>query len=158
MEEMMEHRFDAPCGLYCGACPTIQAGRKGNLADLAKRWEMEPGDLVCRGCLSDTTAAFCRDCDFRSCTRAKGIRNCSECDTFPCEELSKFRNDDAPHHSVVLSNLARIREVGPESWLAEQRVRWSCPSCGEPFAWYDAKCVKCGAVLFDCRAEEKTLP
>ncbi|MDM7992536.1 MAG: DUF3795 domain-containing protein [Candidatus Fermentibacter sp.] len=153
----MEYRFDAPCGLYCGACPTIPAGRKGSLADLAKSWEMEPEDLVCHGCLSDTTAVFCRDCDFRSCTKAKGIVRCSECDTFPCEELVKFRNDEAPHHSVVLANLSRISEIDLESWLDEQRVRWSCPSCGEPFAWYDAKCAGCGADLFDCREEEKTL-
>lgn len=154
----MEYRFDAPCGLYCGACPTIRAVGEEGLAGLAKRWEMDPSDLVCHGCLSDTTAVFCRDCGFRSCTRAKGIGNCSECDSFPCENLRRFRNDEAPHHSAVLSNLGRMREIGLEGWLEEQRARWSCPSCGEPFAWYDAKCAKCGADLFDCRAEEKSLP
>ena len=154
---MMGYRFDAPCGLYCGACPrSMPAGRE--LAELAKLWETDPADLVCRGCLSDTTAVFCRECRFRSCAASKGIEHCFRCDTFPCADLVKFRNDDMPHHSVVLANLARMREAGLEGWLEEQRVRWSCPSCGEPFAWYDEKCGKCGAGLFDSRAEEKTLP
>jgi hypothetical protein len=153
----MEYCLDAPCGLYCGACGTVLADRKGTVAELAKEWEMEPGDLVCHGCRSDTVAVFCRDCRFRACTASRGISHCFECRGYPCEELVAFRNDNAPHHSVVLENLRRMRDIGVDAWLEEQRARWSCPGCGEPFFWYDAKCRYCGTGLFDSRAEETGL-
>jgi hypothetical protein len=153
----MKYRFDAPCGLYCGACGTILADMRGTREELAREWEMEPGQLVCHGCRTGTVAVFCATCGFRACAAEKGIDNCSRCDDFPCDELVRFRNDKAPHHSVVLTNLRRIREVGVDRWLEEQRVRWSCPGCGEPFSWYDTKCGSCGSELFDSRAEETTL-
>ncbi len=154
---MTEYHLDAPCGLYCGACGTVLADMRGTVEELAREWEMEPGQLVCHGCRSDTTAVFCRDCRFRSCTASRGVEHCSECGDFPCDELVAFRNDDAPHHSVVLVNLRRMREVGTAAWLEEQRLRWSCPGCGEPFFWYDTACRFCGTALRNCRAEEAAL-
>jgi predicted RNA-binding Zn-ribbon protein involved in translation (DUF1610 family) len=155
---LMDYCLDAPCGLYCGACGTVLADRKGTVAELAEEWRMEAGHLVCHGCRSDTVAVFCRDCRFRACAASREIDHCSECGEFPCGDLVRFRNDEAPHHSVVLVNLRRIREVGVEAWLEEQRLRWSCPSCGEACYWYDERCRTCGAGLFDSRAEEAGLP
>lgn len=148
------YRYDAPCGLYCGACGTILADRKGTVEALAEEWGRKPEELVCHGCKSETTAVFCRTCTFRDCVASRGIDYCFQCGDFPCEALAGFRDDPAPHHSVVVRNGLRMREVGLERWLEEQRVRWSCPDCGEPFFWYDASCRTCGASLRDCRAEE----
>ena len=84
---------------------------------MANVWETGPADLVCGGCLSEAAAVFGRGCRFRSCAASKGIEHCFRCDTFPCADLVKFRNDDMPHHSVVLANLARMREAGLEEDL-----------------------------------------
>lgn len=153
----MKYRYDAPCGLYCGACGTVLADKKGSVKTLAKEWGMKPEQLVCHGCKTETTAVFCRDCKFRDCVAAKGIDYCFQCDEFPCGELVSFRNDKASHHSVVLKNLRRMREIGVEPWLEEQRFRWSCPGCGESFSWYETTCNMCGATLVDCKAEEAEL-
>lgn len=149
----MTYRYDAPCGLYCGACGTILADKAGSVDILAKEWGMQPGQLVCHGCKTGTTG----DCTFRDCVASKGIEYCFQCDTFPCDELVRFRNDRASHHSVVLRNLRRMREIGVEQWLEEQRLRWSCPNCGAGSFWYDAECKMCGTPLRDCRAEEADL-
>ncbi len=154
---VMDCRHDGACGLYCGACDVLRANDTGSVEALAKQWGMDPDDLICRGCQTDTIAVFCRDCIFRDCTRSRGIAHCSECDEFPCDALVRFRNDAAPHHSAVLHNSEQMREVGVERWLEDQRVRWSCPSCHASFCWEDTTCAGCGSMLRDSRAEEAEL-
>lgn len=153
----MKYRYDAPCGLYCGACGTVLADKNGSVEALAEEWGMQPDQLVCHGCKTVTTAVFCRDCRFRDCVSSKGIDYCFQCDEFPCGDLLSFRNDQASHHSVVLQNSKRMLDIGVDRWLEEQRVRWSCPSCGASFSWYDTACKSCGAALRDCRADEAEL-
>ena len=153
----MEYRYDAPCGIYCGACETLHAFREGRLEEHAKLCGEDPALLKCAGCKTDVNATYCVGCHFRDCSRDKGIEFCFECEDFPCAKLVAFRNDECPHHSSVLKNLETIREKGVDEWLKEQEKRWSCPECGKGFTWYDSKCEACGAGLYDCRAEDKDL-
>lgn len=154
---VLDYRHDAACGLYCGACDVLRANTTGSIEALAGKWGVDPDDLICQGCQTDTIGVFCRDCGFRECTRSKGIAHCSECDEFPCDALVRFRDDEVPHHSGVLRNLEEMREVGVERWLEDQRARWSCPRCGSSSCWEDTACVRCGSPLRDCRAEEAEL-
>lgn len=152
--------YDTYCGLYCGACPVLQANERGDeewIAATAVEWKRKPDDLRCHGCKSEVTAAFCTDCGMRLCAREKGLEFCSECTEYPCEKVTNFRNDDASHHSVILTNLKRIKEIGKEKWLAEQKTLWSCKECGTRFGWYSEKCSKCGAEVYNAVAEEKNL-
>ena len=153
----MEYRYDSPCGIYCGACGTLHAFREGTLEEQAKLVDEDPADLQCAGCKTNVTAVYCTGCYFRDCARDKGIEFCFECENYPCDRLVAFRNDKWPHHSSVLKNLETIRRDGVDAWLKEQAKRWSCPDCGECFSWYTSKCRKCGAELYDCRAEDRDL-
>lgn len=153
----MRYRYDAVCGLYCGACGAVLADKDGSVEALAREWGMRPEQLVCHGCRTDVNASFCQDCGFKSCAGSKGIEHCSECDEFPCAMLVDFGNDGAAHHSVVLRNSEAIREHGLVPWLEQQRQRWTCSGCGAPFSWYDRTCKGCGAALRDCRTEEHDL-
>jgi len=153
----MDYRYDTYCGLYCGACPVLVANQKGTIEELASRNDMDPADLVCAGCKSGTLASFCADCHFIPCAHGKGVESCVECDEYPCERLTAFRDDERPHHSVVTKNLDRLSEIGLKAWLAEQNKRWKCEACGARFAWYDEKCPECGAGTYDARAEEKDI-
>jgi len=149
--------YDTYCGLYCGACPVLLANETGTVERRAVEWNMKPGELRCLGCRSEMTAVFCTDCVIRPCARDRGITSCCDCSEYPCELLRNFRADEHPHHSVILKNLARIKEKGPDAWLEEQKHRWSCPVCGARFTWYDDRCPECGAETYDCRAEELDL-
>jgi len=153
----MKYRYDTPCGLYCGACGAVLADKTGTVEELAKKWDMKPDQLVCHGCLTETVAVFCRDCTLRACVLEKGVEHCFECDDYPCDALVAFRNDKASHHSMVLHNSGRMREVGVKQWLEEQKERWSCPGCGRAFSWYETECEACGAALRGCRQEESEL-
>jgi len=156
----MKNRHDSYCGLYCGACPIGIANELDDLEALkrmASEWEMNPSDLTCSGCKTDSTAVFCTNCRMRLCAREKKLEFCFECDVFPCNELTEFRNDNAHHHSAVFFNLTKIREAGPEAWLTAQAARWSCPECGERFGWYSETCSRCGIKLYNSVSEEEDM-
>lgn len=153
----MEYRYDAPCGIYCGACGTLNAFREGRLEEHSKLVNEDPELLKCAGCKTDVNATYCEGCFIRDCAADQGIEFCFECEDFPCDALVDFKNDKWPHHSRVLKNLAEIRDKGLDVWLEERAKRWSCPECGKGFTWYEDTCEKCGAKLYDCRAEDKDL-
>jgi len=95
------------CGLYCGLCPRYQSGAPGR----------------CHGC---KTFTFVTSCKIRNCcVKRKGLTTCAECDDFPCE-----KNNPETHqyeyfvtNKVCIPNLYRIKEVGLEIWLGEQKER-----------------------------------
>lgn len=148
--------FAAPCGLYCGAC-SIRAAYNRKDEQLLKAMAdgvavylghaVEASDMACGGCLSDTLAAPCRECKIRDCAFAKGFTRCSECGEFPCELVTNFNNDGLPHHSEVLKNIRRQKEIGIDSWIKEQSERWRCPNCSAETNWYAGQCPECDNAL-----------
>ena len=156
----MKNRYDTYCGLNCGACPVGLAndrGDTGRINAMAEEWGRLAEELVCGGCKTDKTAVFCTDCRMRLCAREKGLEFCVDCDDFPCSTISDFRNDEAPHHSVVLRNLELIGKLGVKTWLENEARRWSCPECGTRFHWYSETCEECGCSLYNAVSEEKDL-
>ena len=153
----MEFRYDTYCGLYCGACKVITSLKEDRLPELAEKARMKLEDLECYGCKSSNNAIFCEPCKIMKCARQKGVEFCYECDDFPCSILLDFRNDEHPHHSVILKNLKDLSETSLEEWLQLQEARWRCPSCKTRFAWYDSVCEKCGGKLYNAEDEEKDL-
>jgi len=153
----MEYRYDSYCGLYCGACGIFLANMKNRVEDLAKEKGMKPEDLVCNGCKSAIQSVYCRDCEFIACAVEKKVEFCCDCPEYPCKKISDFKHDKSPHHSIVFKNLELIKEYGVENWLIEQKIRWSCPECGEPYSWYTEKCSNCGAKVLSSIDEEVEL-
>lgn len=151
----MAFRCDTYCGLYCGGCAILLANREGTVEEIARAEGVQPEELRCHGCKTEVVATFCTDCYMKECAERRGIEFCIECDEYPCERLVAFKEDKYPHHSVVLKNLERMREIGLQPWLSEQKSRWSCPNCGQAHSWYDESCKECGAELYSCRDEEK---
>jgi len=152
---MKTTRYDAYCGIYCGACPVLAANVKGTLEEKAKAWDMAAKDIVCLGCKSRTVATYGKtECVLRLCARDRGLEFCSDCEEYPCASFQTFQRDRFPHHTLTAPNQAAISECGVEVWLADQRKRWSCAKCGTPFTWYEEECASCGEKLYDACAEE----
>ena len=157
MKGQEQQNLAAPCGLYCGACSAYVAGRRGDtgrLEDLAKRvaqyrgQEIETKDIACEGCLSSgVIALYCRDCVLRACAFEKGLTHCAQCSDFPCQPIIDFNNDGIRHHSEVLDNIRRQREMSIDAWVEEQEQRWRCPQCGCAVDWYARQCPDCDTVL-----------
>lgn len=152
----------AACGTYCGACPAYLA-RHGE--DAQK--EMKPAKsasgpakalkgvppsnwmdgLVCDGCLSGgVLAAHCRNCAIRLCAAGKqSDSRCTACEELPCYRITNLINMGRYlHREEYLPNLKKFREMGIQEWVKYEEERWSCPRCGRPIRWYDAKCAACG--------------
>lgn len=151
-------RLVASCGLFCGACRVYVARKrddKKRLEQIAREYAtrrrrpVELIDLVCEGCLSDRVAFFCGECSLRSCAVEKGVYRCARCQDFPCQEIINFNDDGRPHHSEVLNNIERQKEIGINKWIEEQNERWSCSNCGCPVDWYTNECPECNTPLLN---------
>lgn len=153
----MDFKYDTFCGLYCGACEVLIANKNETVEVIARTWNVEPEQLGCSGCKSAINAVYCVDCGIKRCAENKKVEYCFECDEYPCSRLVTFRNDEHPHHSIVLQNLDLVRNQGIDQWLEQQRIRWNCPNCGKGFSWYDKICAVCGSELYSCEDEEKDI-
>jgi hypothetical protein len=78
-----------------------------------------------------------------ACAAGRGIDFCGECDRYPCADLQQFQAEK-PHRLELWANLARIKAVGYEQWLAEIRGRYTCPRCRTINSCYDLQCRSCG--------------
>jgi hypothetical protein len=105
-----EKHLASCCGLYCGLCPRFQS-------KAASR---------CLSCHLGEQHSYCSV--YRCCVTKRGLFTCADCDDYPCERLSRVLGveeglDSFISHKPALPNLDRIREVGLETYLEEQRAR-----------------------------------
>ena len=123
----------APCGVYCGACPSF--------------------GISCNGCSSEKEQKRKSkwNCNLRTCCyTVKKYCFCIECDQFPCEEhRKKLLNSNAgdprfKYKHDVIENFQNLTELGIENFLEDQNARWECPSCKGKIHWYYYKCNNCG--------------
>lgn len=148
---MTEHAGPRPlsvgvCGLYCGACVVWRASH--DRADVFRPELAEgTGWQPCGGCRSGVVQGGCASCDKRACAYERGLVSCADCPELgsPCERLAAFRHyRNRPHLADIMPNLAVIKASGERAWAIEQRKRWACANCGEPYAWYSPVCPACG--------------
>jgi hypothetical protein len=123
-----EKRLAAVCGLFCGGCDIYLAShgdrelqrRIGeNVSQVTSR-EIKPKEIKCEGCWGPLEVHWSADCKMLNCARERGYRFCFECEEYPCDKLIMFKDKHYPH---VLDNLNRIRQIGVESWLKEQKEK-----------------------------------
>jgi hypothetical protein len=151
----MQERYDASCGLYCGACLVLMARKRNNLKPVARMLKYKPEQLICYGCKSEKLSDSCSRCKIRPCAESKGHEFCIECDEFPCTHINYFHSfrSERPHIASIFGNLETIKKKGKDAWLSEQAKRWSCKKCGTSFSWYEETCEECGTELYNARDE-----
>ena len=154
--------FASPCGLYCGVCAILIAGREGNQKlkeGLLKLYQggtpgkgtlpgsenLTADDIKCEGCLSDDRFMHCQQCEIRSCVLQKGYEGCHECDDFPCAYMDDFPM--AVGKKVILRCVPYRREFGTEKWVRDEEARYICPECGNRVFRGVMKCNQCKTQL-----------
>ncbi len=141
---MADPSHAAACGLFCRACGVFIATSEDPawLEQMARDRGRPVGDVRCNGCSSETVSYYCRNCGLRACAAGRGLRFCSECPDYPCQELREFQAA-RPHRRELWECLERIRAVGYDQWYAEQETHYSCPQCGAINSAYLLRCRKC---------------
>ncbi|HEY81772.1 MAG TPA: DUF3795 domain-containing protein [Dehalococcoidia bacterium] len=133
-----------PCGLYCGVCG-IYAAHKDNDLEFKERlagiYGLDVADIKCKGCRSDELFLYCQNCPIRSCTTAKGIEGCHQCNDFPCQFIENF----PLHHGrrVILRAIPARRKLGTERWIEDEERRYHCPYCGCKLFMGAEECWNC---------------
>ncbi len=105
---MQEQDYAGCCGLYCGLCPRFQSTAPSR----------------CLGCRLGEQHSYCSV--YRCCVMKRGHLTCADCEEYPCERLLRVIGegvDSFISHRPAFPNLERIREVGLEAYLEEQRER-----------------------------------
>ncbi|HYA43805.1 MAG TPA: DUF3795 domain-containing protein [Syntrophobacteraceae bacterium] len=154
--------FISPCGLYCGVCAIYIADRDDNRkfkellvtlfkgefpgkGKLPNSENLSVEDIRCRGCLSNEPFMYCRQCEIKACTKAKGYSGCHECREFPCRYIEDFPMTIGK--KVILRAVPYWREVGTEKWVQDEEARYICPECGNKVFRGAARCNECKASL-----------
>ena len=134
---MVDNNLAAPCGIYCGTCRQYLLLKKNLL-------EKRGFKVGCNGCrIRNKKCAFIR----RDCLalRKNDIIFCYECEKFPCQNLKKLDAQYSEKFYVnLIENLKRLRDIGVEKWLEEQKKLYTCPDCGGEICVHDAECYDCG--------------
>ena len=144
-----QRRYDAYCGLYCGACEIINAKTDQDRERVGRIWDAKPEQVHCSGCKTNHLFVHCRNCPIRNCAMGKKVEFCFQCGDYPCAiyESGKEIIEHLPHLKATVVNQKYIKEHGVEHWLVEQEKKWQCPQCESSFAWYTEECRNCGKNL-----------
>jgi hypothetical protein len=105
---MQEMLLVGRCGLYCDLCTERIAES-------------------CHGCGCECNACGAQyhreHCAIYRCVTERGLLTCADCPEMPCTRLIHFAYDPIWRtHRPVIENLRRIRRIGVEAWLEEQRA------------------------------------
>ena len=113
----------AVCGLDCGSCEILRVQADPEATRSVADWFRRMGwigegegveDVVkkapyCLGCRGDRSVHWSPDCwILKCCVDDKDLDHCSECDEFPCEELSEWSKKNEGY-SRAFERLKRMR-------------------------------------------------
>ena len=134
----------AYCGLYCGLCSARNRISK-QASDLHKTmknegyefWATEVPNFnefwkfLSSSCNPDNCCPGCRDgggppfCGIRKCAQNRDIEICVDCDEFPCHRIEGL----AEGYPTVISDSRRMKKIGIEKWVEEQKKRAETGFC-----------------------------
>ena len=118
----------AYCGIYCAACELhLKADANGKTCPMCTHPSKDSG------------------CAILACAREKKVANCGLCEGFEtCEKLKKHHGNPL-YRRVARRTCSEIRRDGLDKVAAQQKSRWTCPSCGKVVPWSNAgACPHCG--------------
>ena len=125
-------RIIAPCGMDCALC----------IAHLRE-------NRRCPGCNDrhdEEKPPHCVQCSIKTCTvPGHSNRFCFECQCLPCRRLRDLDKRYRTKYGMsMIENLASIRAFGIRKFVAQEKIRWACPKCGQTLCVHRSECLRCG--------------
>ncbi|MDD5454892.1 MAG: DUF3795 domain-containing protein [Candidatus Ratteibacteria bacterium] len=117
----------AVCGLDCNTCPfpsihtSLENAQKW--VGLFREWKvLKEGEGAkeimkhgpyCISCHDDRSVHWSANCwILKCCVDDKGLKNCSQCNGFPCNKLVEWSNTDEGYKKA-LDNLKKLKRTNP---------------------------------------------
>lgn len=126
------------CGLYCDLCgsrgriPKRAQALQNSMAEegydvwgkeipgFSEFWEflgtLSDPEKACSGCRQNGGPPFC---SVRKCARKKEVDVCVFCKEYPCSRIKEL----AKGYPTLLADGERIKEIGINAWIEEQKKR-----------------------------------
>lgn len=126
----------APCGMNCAIC-------KGYIAYTHGVPRVRGKISYCAGCRSRAKNCYIK----RNCKKLSKheIQSCSECGEMPCKNLAHLDSRYRECYCMsMVENLKMLKAKGMDEFLASQRDKHRCPSCGDVVCVHNGKCYSCG--------------
>lgn len=124
----------APCGVFCGACPSFNKS--------------------CFGCSSESRNQNRKskwNCKIRRCCYEEmKIDYCGYCKSFPCDKINKklinshIGERNFKYRHEIPEDMEKLKQFGIEKYIKIKSKEYSCPACNGIIYFYYYKCSKCG--------------
>ena len=87
-------------------------------------------------------------CVIRNCEKlAKGnLKYCSEeCSSYPCTRLKNLDKRYGTKYGMsMIENLNLIHSAGIRKFIQSEKLKWTCPECGDMLCVHRPACPGCG--------------
>jgi len=125
-DENSEKWVISVCGLNCAKCDIYEAGH-GNekLRDEIIEWFGKERNE----CTGPLIRHWSPECKMMLCARERGLQYCFQCEDFPCANVDEFSSDGISHHERTIENSKRMKEIGIDAWIEEQKRKGQCVFC-----------------------------
>lgn len=128
-EEKIDPAMFAPCGMNCMVC-------------YKHCYHKNP----CAGCLNSDLGKpkHCRQCQIKDCIIEKGLTYCFECPAYPCKLIKNLEKSyNNRYQASLIENSEDVLKRGLEMFMATQKEKFTCPTCGGIFSLHDRECSEC---------------
>ena len=100
----------------------------------------------CAGCLEGDRGKpeHCRACKIKDCIKEKGLSYCFQCPEYPCTQIKNLeRSYNRRYQASLMENSRHVQDHGLESFMEEQKKRYTCKRCKGIISLHDRVCSEC---------------
>ena len=128
-KEPIETIMFAPCGMNCKVCYKHCYTKKRS-----------------DGCLKtdEGKPEHCRKCKIKDCVKLKGVSYCYECSENPCKLIKNLEKSyNTRYGASLVANSHFVKANGLDTFMEQQKKRYTCPNCGGIISIHDSECSEC---------------
>lgn len=100
----------------------------------------------CEACLNSNKekSQHCRKCKIKDCIKEKSLPYCFECSEYPCKLIKNLEKSyNKRYKASLIENSEYVKKYGLEEFMEQQKIKYTCPKCGDIISIHDSECSEC---------------